>query len=757
MESPKRVTFMPHTAAGARKFTEDIGLSSDGKAVVGEDGNLGIEVNHQGVPQVITMSDVFAKSVQHPLSAVQGLGRNSCVPGVALAAPDGCSSAWRASATGVVKAVLEQFKPEHFTDGSSMLRDNKMDPFVLLVPESVAAAQYLCRHLEGETCVLIIDVGHSTMAACLMIYRPGRLPTVIVRFSNSFWGAQDTEHALLGWVAELQNRAVLRGIINVMESAAPVQQGINLGIHVQSMLRQTIENASQVDQNDEDQVVSPVDEFLDEHLPEGITLRVVKECSQPQAEAAQQIVGAAIEVGKQCKKTPTMVYLTGGGGLNRSVRNGIEQLVAAELGPDVRVICGEGGNSTAVAWGAAALGSACWPSLAEVGGQDPPGHNLPAANALPSLFQGCAGYHYAALYSYSSRIVDGMTQDQLLDFSSRVHPAAKLESGEPDVEQRKKDQRKILNHINYKLYEARKDPALRKRRPEAPTGVPFFYSLVLPREQLPVSGRPLPWQMHTAPGSSSLPLEVVKIDVQFKHDAVVVGSWKMQNPGPGQYVSASVTVDLDGQLACEAQLRSVNDPDTFAGQSLQVDTDSDAYAAQRRDAERKLPRLPPLAVEFKARVSGKHALAAAAATAAAALPPPAAGAALFQPPPPAAAAGPPPPPPAAAAPPPPPPPPRPPAAAPPPPPPPRPPAAAAPPPPPRPPAAAAAAAAPAYQGATLTNLLQQAGVQHAAAQAPDGNGSGGNAPQVSHKKRSSSSNAKDAVKKAKPRPTRWDR
>ncbi|WIA16093.1 hypothetical protein OEZ85_012816 [Tetradesmus obliquus] len=542
----KRAFHLKASAAGSRKVMEDIGFAlASGEAAADSDGYVAIKVMFRGVPLIIKISDIYAFFMDKLLSSVHGLRRYSCIPVIALAAPDGCTRDYRACSAAALDYAVQKY--DSSSGEFNMLRDNRAKPPVVMVPESVAAAQQLCGQLAKPERVLITDVGHSTMATCLIDYVPRHLPTVVLRLSNSFRGAQDIEHALVNMLAEQEQEqeqeqgVVLQQYVNDMiRDGSPAK-----GIRLKETIRKAVEAATdEVDQSDKGKRVSREDDDLDVLKPEGITLGEVQACSELVADAAKQMVEAAIEMGQQCSKPPTLLVLTGGGGMIPQLVKGIKDVAAAKLGQGVPVLVGEGGNSNVVAMGAAELGI-FWLNAHHAGGQPLPQPGSPYQDLLP----------------------EHMSPEQLRDLSRRVHAAAKLPSGEPDLQQREQDQQQLQAHIKYHIkrkttQRPRVDPALQADQPRAeprpgpPTGLSFFYSVVTPLDQLPVQNVPLPWQLKAAPGSSSLTLQVVKIDPQFKYDEVLAASWTMQNPGPGQYISAAISVDEDSQLACSAMLHS---------------------------------------------------------------------------------------------------------------------------------------------------------------------------------------------------------
>lgn len=76
----------------------------------------------------------------------------------------------------------------------------------------------------------LVAAGHSTMATCLIDYVPRRLPTVVLRLSNSFRGAQEIEHALVNMLAKQEQGVVLQQFVNDMIRDGSPAKGIRLKV-----------------------------------------------------------------------------------------------------------------------------------------------------------------------------------------------------------------------------------------------------------------------------------------------------------------------------------------------------------------------------------------------------------------------------------------------------------------------------------------------------------------------------------------------
>lgn len=77
----------------------------------------------RGVPLIIKMSDIYALFMDKLLSSVHGLRRYSCIPVIALAAPDGCTRDYRACSAAALDSAVQKY--DSSSGEFNMLRDNR--------------------------------------------------------------------------------------------------------------------------------------------------------------------------------------------------------------------------------------------------------------------------------------------------------------------------------------------------------------------------------------------------------------------------------------------------------------------------------------------------------------------------------------------------------------------------------------------------------------------------------------------------------
>ena len=234
---------------------------------------------------------------------------------------------------------------------------------------------------------------------------------------------------------------------------------------------------------------------------------------------------------------------------------------------------------------------------------------------LPDMWSKRLGVHLAAWVTFSRAQVRKLPIGDVDALQQRIFPAAVFDdSGEPDYETRQEHSQKLQAYFDWVKAGAPKGSG-----PQIDDYVPVFYSILPPETTLPCGPVALPWPLKRNPTEQTLSIKLYKLDVLAgQTDEVEAGRWSIQAPKHDDHsVEVSVVVDEEGHIKFTALLKERAGD---AGTPVEVDTDHDRLAAERRDRQKRVMELTPSAWSFLSQpMEASNAAEAGGAAAAAAV------------------------------------------------------------------------------------------------------------------------------------------
>ena len=239
----------------------------------------------------------------------------------------------------------------------------------------------------------------------------------------------------------------------------------------------------------------------------------------------------------------------------------------------------------------AAAAAAPSSSSAPGGSSSSSGRGLSYVDLLPDMWSRRLGVHLAGWMAFGTEAVKATEVTKLESELRRIHPAAMREpTEEPDREKRQRHKQQMLAYVNH-CKQKGVGPA-----PKVDNYVPMFYSLLPPATMLPCGPVELPWQLERHSTGDTLPLKLYKLDLLGYSDEVEAGRWKMRAPKNAKhFITASVEVDEEGHITCSAVVKKSKDD---VGTPVEVNTDHDRLAAERRDRQKRVMELTEAARSF---------------------------------------------------------------------------------------------------------------------------------------------------------------